>query len=238
MIPFAALFLTAFVPGVVLGTYAYPTLSVPADKLTRLKVNLTIWVFCSFSLDLMMTGTTVVYLWRTRTGLKAHSNVFAAIWTILWASAAPPLIVMFIAIIKGYMTNGSSHPGLIITIDMTAIFAGKFFVLSVMINLCGRNLIQEQLSQSAKAQYAQSRNPGGLGTPTMPVMIRKEKTTEYELNEWPITPGSARTETNPERVKSHSKDTEAKETSDELMGDVYSGQVKQPDHEQRLGSQV
>ncbi|KDN48764.1 hypothetical protein RSAG8_02751, partial [Rhizoctonia solani AG-8 WAC10335] len=81
---------------------------------------------------------------------------------------------------------------------------GKFFVLSVMINICGRNLIQEQLSQSAKAQYAQSRNPGGLGTPTMPVMIRKEKTTEYELNEWPITPGSARTETNPERVKSHS----------------------------------
>ncbi|KAH7341576.1 hypothetical protein B0J17DRAFT_647134 [Rhizoctonia solani] len=224
MIPFCALFITAFVPGVGLGTYAYPTLSVPADELARIKVHFTIWIFCSFTLDLAMTATTVVYLWRSRTGLKEHSNVFITIWTILWTSAAPPLILMFIAIVDGYMTKQSSHPSLIIGVDIT----GKFFVLSVMINLCGRNIIQEKLSQSARAQSGNSRNHGGLGISTIPVMIRQEKTTEYELNEWSITPRSPRIDIDYEHAGGHSEDTEAKVSSNDLklVIDVHTGQIK------------
>ncbi|CAE7177205.1 unnamed protein product [Rhizoctonia solani] len=199
MIPFAVLFIMAFVPGVGLGTYAYPALSVPEDKLARIKVHFTIWIFCSFSLGLLMTGTTVVYLWRTRTGLKEHSNAFTAIWTIIWISAAPPLILMFICIIEAYAPQLSPRPRLIIALDIT----GKFSVLSIMISVCGRSLIQEKLNQSAMSR---SRSPNGLGTTTIPIMIRKEKTTEYELNEWPIAPGSPRTETNHEQAKSHSED--------------------------------
>ncbi|KAG8737505.1 hypothetical protein FRC11_001995, partial [Ceratobasidium sp. 423] len=149
-------------------------------------------------------------------------------------SAAPPLILMFIAIVDGYMTELPSHPSLIVAVDI----AGKFFVLSVMINLCGRNLIQEKLSQSAKAQSGHSRNQGGLGVSTIPVMIRQEETTEYELNEWPIAPRSPGTDMDHGRVGNRSEGTEAKDSSNELVLEVHPEQIKQRDlvvsEEQRL----
>ncbi|CAE6537424.1 unnamed protein product [Rhizoctonia solani] len=257
MIPLCAMFIAALIPGVGLGTYAYPAMSVAEDELARIKVHFTIWISCSFALDLAMTATTVVYLWRTRTGLKEHSNVFTAVWTVLWVSssrlflarvcltsAAPPLILMFIAIVDGYMTKLPSHPSLIVAVDI----AGKFFVLSVMINLCGRNLIQEKLSRSAKTQSGNSRNQGGLGVSTIPVMIRQEKTTEYELNEWPVTLRSPRMEVDHRRIGSHSEEMEAKDSGNELVVEVHPEQIKQHDlviseelrlsSEQRLGHYV
>lgn len=64
------------------------------------------------------------------------------------------------------------------------------------------------------------------------------KTTEYELNEWPATPRSPRTDVYTERTEGHSEDIEAKASSNEFEVAHQHDQVKRPDlainEEQRL----
>ncbi|CAE6375340.1 unnamed protein product [Rhizoctonia solani] len=279
MVPFFALFLAALIPGVALGTYTYPALSVADDKLASIKVHCMVYLLFlkeafetikirSCNMDILLVhirfcndchycSVSVADTNRSKGAFKCvHSRLDNSVGESplsyiceprlrvvntythgIQTSAAPPLILMFVSIVDGFMIKQTSHSSLIVGADIT----GKFFVLSVMINLCGRNIIQEQLNQSLKAQSKQSRNQSGLGTNTIPVMIREEKTTEYELSEWPITPRSPRTDLGHGQVETHSEDMEAKGSSSGITADAHTESIKQPDlvilEEERLSSE-
>ncbi|CAE6530455.1 unnamed protein product [Rhizoctonia solani] len=136
-------------------------------------------------------------------------------------SAAPPLILMVIGIIDGYLIKGSPNPAFIIAVDIT----GKFFLLSVMINLCGRNLVQEEfnLSAGAKPRPSLMRNQAGLSINPISVMIQQEKFTEYELNEWPLTSNSAKADIGHERFEIHPEETATNHSGDETVVDLERG---------------
>ncbi|KAH7341575.1 hypothetical protein B0J17DRAFT_714739 [Rhizoctonia solani] len=195
MIPFVALFIAAFVPGVVLGAYVYPSLPIADDELSK-------------------------------------------------TSASPPLILMVIAIIDGYLIKGSPNPAFIIAVDIT----GKFFLLSVMINLCGRNLVQEKFNRSsgAKPRPSLMRNQGGLSMNPISVMIQQEKFTEYELNEWPLTSNSAKADVGHERFDNHPEETATNNSGEDTVVGLEQGkqtsliisEEQWLSNEQRLNRQV
>ncbi|KAF8753450.1 hypothetical protein RHS01_07063 [Rhizoctonia solani] len=142
----------------------------------------------------------------------------------MWTSAAPPLILMAIAIIDEYMVKGSSNPAFIITVDIT----GKFFLLSVMINLCGRNLVQERFNLVMSPRRPRSyppRSHDGAAANVISVTIQQEKFTEYELNEWPFAPKSPGINLNHKRTESRSS-VETKAPDSELTRDVHNEYTK------------
>ncbi|CUA77754.1 hypothetical protein RSOLAG22IIIB_06761 [Rhizoctonia solani] len=77
-------------------------------------------------------------------GLAEHNSVFRTIWQVTWVSAAPPPILMIVAIINGYIINKIAHPVTAMTVDMT----GKSYALSLMITIAGRGYIRSQLDNS------------------------------------------------------------------------------------------
>ncbi|CAE7170800.1 unnamed protein product [Rhizoctonia solani] len=142
ILPLLALWIAAFIPGLLLGYYFLE--SVKHSTLKPASIALAIWIFSSFTLELCITTSTVIYLLRTRTGLAEHSNVFKTIWQVTWVSAAPPPILMTIVVINGYIINTLRHPVTAMTVDMT----GKSYALSLMITLVGRGYIRDQLDNS------------------------------------------------------------------------------------------
>lgn len=103
-----------------------------------------VWIFSSFALEVCVTTTTVVYLFRTRTGLAEHNGVFKTIWQVTWVSAALPPILMTVVWINAYIINKLTHPITAVVADMT----GKAYVLSLMITIVGRGYIRAQLDNS------------------------------------------------------------------------------------------
>ncbi|CEL55609.1 hypothetical protein RSOLAG1IB_01621 [Rhizoctonia solani AG-1 IB] len=134
---------------------------------------------------------------------------------------------MAIAIIDGYLVKGSSNPTLIITVDIT----GKFFLFSVMINLCGRNLVQESfnLAMSPQPRSLPSRNYDGAATNAISVEIQREKFTEYELNEWPFAPKSPGICLGHKQSESRSDNTETEIYSNELTMCTHTEHTKPPE---------
>ncbi|KAG8739329.1 hypothetical protein FRC12_016361 [Ceratobasidium sp. 428] len=94
-----------------------------------------------------MTITSVVYLLRSRTGLSEHDGIFNAVWQVIWASAAPPLLIMTVPVVAQFLNLGPWHPAILVPAGMS----GKLFLLSLMISVLGRGYIREKLSiQSAQ----------------------------------------------------------------------------------------
>lgn len=153
IVPFLALWITALVPGIFLGVYFAQSLKF--STLKQAQVALAIWMFSSFGLELCVTITTVVYLLRTRTDLVEHNGVFNTIWQVTWVSAAPPPILMTIVLINGYLVNSLIHWLTQLAVDMT----GKFYVLSLMITIVGREYIRARLDQNVARD---SPPPGSL----------------------------------------------------------------------------
>ncbi|QRW18140.1 cytochrome oxidase assembly factor [Rhizoctonia solani] len=220
MIPFGALWIAAFVPGVCLGAYAYPLVSIATNELVKVSFEY-----------IQGGGQTPILTLPVQIQLKVHfskeySNVFLIVWAVMWTSAAPPLILMAIAIIDEYMVKGSSNPAFIITVEIT----GKFFLLSVMINLCGRNLVQERFNLVMSPRRPRSyppRDHDGAAANVISVTIQQEKFTEYELNEWPFAPKSPGTNLNHKRTESRSS-VETKTPDSELTRNVHNEYTKRP----------
>ncbi|CAE6359078.1 unnamed protein product [Rhizoctonia solani] len=75
--------------------------------------------------------------------LKVNHCVLVVVWQVLWASAAPPLILVTISIVDGYLIPGSSKVVGVISIAMM----GKINVLSLMINVVGQEHIRQQFQR-------------------------------------------------------------------------------------------
>ncbi|CAE6500088.1 unnamed protein product [Rhizoctonia solani] len=114
--------------------------------LRRGRIALTVWAFSWFVLELGMTVITIVFLYRMRTGMfnRLHDGIFCTVWQVIWTSVTPPLILMAIVIIDGYVTPGSPSVPSIIAVALTA----KFFALSLMITLVGQGHIREKFKRS------------------------------------------------------------------------------------------
>ncbi|CAE6410334.1 unnamed protein product [Rhizoctonia solani] len=159
IIPFLVLLSASLVSGimvVVCGSAVMGSKLVPNKDLA-----LAVCVASSFILDLFTTTTTIVFLYRTRTGLSEHDSLFSAIWQVMWASAAPPLIVMSITLFNGYIIPGGPLP---LTIFSSGINA-KVFTLSLMISLLGQSHIRRRLAGSHPSQLPNvdsSRNTMGV----------------------------------------------------------------------------
>ncbi|CAE6438142.1 unnamed protein product [Rhizoctonia solani] len=131
VLPLLALWLTALIPGLLLGYYLVE--SVKRSTLQPASIALAVWIFSSLTLELCVTATTVIYLFRTRTDLVEHSGVFKTIWQVTWVSAAPPPILMIAVAINGYIAHNIAHPTTAVAVDMT----GKIYTLSLMITTVG-----------------------------------------------------------------------------------------------------
>ncbi|KAH7326848.1 hypothetical protein B0J17DRAFT_221048 [Rhizoctonia solani] len=154
--PFLVLLLASFGSGVICGSV------MTGSKEARNKdLALAVCVGTSFVLDLFMTTTTIIFLYRTRTGLSEHDSLFTAIWQIMWASAAPPLILMSITLVNGYIIPGGPPPLTVLSAGMIA----KVFTLSLMISLLGQNHVRQRLDRSHPSQIANlgsSRGAAGI----------------------------------------------------------------------------
>ncbi|CEL58324.1 hypothetical protein RSOLAG1IB_03070 [Rhizoctonia solani AG-1 IB] len=141
--PLLGLWLAAWTPGLMTGYYL-------AEALRRNTVHLAsvavaIWTSCSLTLELCVTVTTVVFLFRSRTGLLEHNGVFKTVWQVTWVSAALPPIMMIVMSINGYVINDLTHPITTIAADSM----GKVYAISLMITITGRGFIRAQLDGSS-----------------------------------------------------------------------------------------
>ncbi|KAG8694324.1 hypothetical protein FRC09_009914 [Ceratobasidium sp. 395] len=64
---------------------------------------------------------------------KAHNGVFTTIWNVIWTAAAPPLAVMLVVMVDGYMVPDSDHGWATFFTNLS----GKVYALSIMITLAG-----------------------------------------------------------------------------------------------------
>ncbi|KAJ1306373.1 hypothetical protein OPQ81_007379 [Rhizoctonia solani] len=144
IVPLLLLGVTSFVSAIMLGAYARQSLTHPPNGAAP-GVNLStgVWSFSSLAFDMITTLSTIVYFFRARKDLNARQGILLAVWQILWASAAPPLILMVISIVDEYMIPSSSGVVGVVAIAMM----GKFHVLSLMINIVGRGYIRQQFKR-------------------------------------------------------------------------------------------
>ncbi|CAE6451926.1 unnamed protein product [Rhizoctonia solani] len=177
IIPFLVLFLAFFASGVMVVICGSV---VTGSKEARNKSHIVaVCVSSSFVLDLLMTTTTIIFLYRTRTGLGEHDSLFTAIWRIMWVSAAPPLVLMSIILINGYIIPSGPPP---LTILSAAIIA-KVSTLSLMINLLGQNHLRQRLDRSRPSQILNvDSSRGAAGIISEPVFAPITVTT-YTIEE-------------------------------------------------------
>ncbi|CEL53544.1 hypothetical protein RSOLAG1IB_06399 [Rhizoctonia solani AG-1 IB] len=108
------------------------------------KITLGLWAFSSFAVDLLMTITTGYYLYKTRTGSSQyHRGVFFTAWNVIWAAAVPPMALIIVVIIDGYLIPNSDHGVATFLTDLS----GKIYALSLMITLTGRGYVRQKLSE-------------------------------------------------------------------------------------------
>ncbi|GAB1523484.1 hypothetical protein RhiTH_006634 [Rhizoctonia solani] len=92
-----------------------------------------VWSFSSLAFDAI----------TTLSNLNANQGALFVVWQVLWASAAPPLILIFINIIDTYAVSGG---GGLIGVIATAMM-GKVLVLSLMVNVVGQSRIRQQFER-------------------------------------------------------------------------------------------
>ncbi|CAE7058073.1 unnamed protein product [Rhizoctonia solani] len=102
----------------------------------------TIWIFSAFTLDLSLTLTMVIYLYRLRADHGDQDNVFLTVWHVVWASASPPLALMAMVIFDVYILPGTLVPSLLV-----AALTEKFLLISLMIALMGQGYVRRQLDR-------------------------------------------------------------------------------------------
>ncbi|CAE6438134.1 unnamed protein product [Rhizoctonia solani] len=163
VLPLLALWLTALIPGLMTGYYLVETLR--RSTIQPASIAMAIWTFSSLLLELCVTVTTVVFLFRSRTGLVEHNGLFKIVWQVTWVSAALPPILMVILSINGYIVNNLTHPITVTAADLMGAYMryllaefnltsptrnlGKVYTLSLMITIAGKGLIRARLDGSS-----------------------------------------------------------------------------------------
>ncbi|KAG8779936.1 hypothetical protein FRC12_023685 [Ceratobasidium sp. 428] len=130
--PYLVLWLATATSGCGIATLIMLSVQVK-DLANKQKITLGVWVFGSFFIDLLMTCTSTS---------NAHNDVFTTIWNVIWAAAAPPLAVMLVVMVDGYMVPGSDHGWATFFTNLS----GKVYALSIMITLAGRGYVRQKLS--------------------------------------------------------------------------------------------
>ncbi|KAG9128153.1 hypothetical protein FRC07_004265 [Ceratobasidium sp. 392] len=93
--------------------------------------------------------TSIVYLYRSYAGYGeyGYKSVLNTLWQVIWASAAPPLVITVIPLINQFVARSFIDPLTIFPVALT----GKLFLLSLMISLIGRGYIREKFDQLARS---------------------------------------------------------------------------------------
>ncbi|CAE6479019.1 unnamed protein product, partial [Rhizoctonia solani] len=102
-----------------------------------------VWSFSSLAFDIITTFSTIAYFFCARKDLNARPGILSIVWQVLWASATPPLILVIISIVDGYLIPGS--PGIIGVVAI--VMMGKIYVLSLMINVVGQGYIRQRFER-------------------------------------------------------------------------------------------
>ncbi|CAE6445757.1 unnamed protein product [Rhizoctonia solani] len=124
---------------------------------------------CAFVVYVSVTATTIVFLYRTRTGLREHDGIFNTIWQVIWASAAPPLIALTINIVNGYIVKSGPHA----LTFMAGCLNAKFCNLSLMINLIGQGHIRRKFESRVPnlPTISTSQTPGIISEPVFAISM-------------------------------------------------------------------
>ncbi|GAB1527256.1 hypothetical protein RhiTH_010431 [Rhizoctonia solani] len=106
-----------------------------SPRTTSPEVNVAngVWSFSSLAFDLITTLTTIVYLIRIHKDLALNEGAILAIDIHVQGSMAPPLILIILTIVYGYVIPDSSQVETVIVDAMM----GKAFVLSLMVSIVG-----------------------------------------------------------------------------------------------------
>ncbi|KAG9118671.1 hypothetical protein FRC07_006705, partial [Ceratobasidium sp. 392] len=134
----------------------------------EVQVTVAIWIFSLLLLDLMMTASTIVYLYRSHNGLAEHGGIFSVVWQVTWASAIPPLVLMMVPVVAQFVDSGPSHAAALIPFGMS----GKFFLLSLMISLVGRGYVRGKLAELSEPTGQSNSTSGRDGVISLPVFAR------------------------------------------------------------------
>ncbi|KDN43370.1 hypothetical protein RSAG8_06154, partial [Rhizoctonia solani AG-8 WAC10335] len=144
--PLLLLWLTSLVSAIAIGGYGIElTEHGPLNAIHGLQISSKIWGFSSLILDMITTFSTIVYLHHVRKNLGGSHSVFVMVWQVMWTSATPPLILMTIGIVDGYVIEVSPGPRVVSVVSSA--MTGKFLVLSLMINLVGQKYIREHFER-------------------------------------------------------------------------------------------
>ncbi|CAE6519702.1 unnamed protein product [Rhizoctonia solani] len=142
IIPLLLLWIATLVSAIMMGGRIAQTLDRALDETTSgFSISRELWSFSSLAFDTITTFSTFVYFFYIE--LNAHHGILVVIWRILWASATPPLALVAISIIDEYaVPSGSGVVG-----DVAIGMMGKVYVLSIMINIVGRQYIRERFER-------------------------------------------------------------------------------------------
>lgn len=176
IVPFLLCLLTALVSGILLGVYSM-RLGESPDLYQNKIVAMTIWAFSSFILDLCMTLTTIVFLYRSRKDFSEYKTIFGTIWQVMWASAVPPLILMFVVVFNEYIFPERGF----VPARLSSAMTGKFFALSLMITLVGQGHVRRMLEQAHRSHLSDSTiSRADAGAISVPVFAPTTSTV-YEM---------------------------------------------------------
>ncbi|KAH7336776.1 hypothetical protein B0J17DRAFT_769024 [Rhizoctonia solani] len=144
IIPLLLLWVISSVSAFVIGAYTSRSLThSPNQPTLGAAISTEVWSFSSLAFDTITTFSTIIYFFCVSKDLNARPGILLVVWQILWASAAPPLILIIISIFGGYIIPGSSGVAGVIAISMM----GKFYVLSLMINVAGQGYIRQEFER-------------------------------------------------------------------------------------------
>ncbi|CAE6491059.1 unnamed protein product [Rhizoctonia solani] len=161
-VPLLVLWMTSLVSAIMIGTFLLKALAhPPTGPALDIYFSNVVWSFSSLAFDAITTLSTIFYFYRIRKDLNANQGALFVVWQVLWASAAPPLILIFINIIDTYAVSGG---GGLIGVIATAMMGkgnvshlpeqsgliraiGKVLVLSLMVNVVGQSRIRQQFER-------------------------------------------------------------------------------------------
>ncbi|CAE6432331.1 unnamed protein product [Rhizoctonia solani] len=162
IIPLLLLWVVSSVSAFIIGAYISQSLTrSPGQPTLGAAVSTEVWSFSSLAFDMITTCSTVIYFFCVSKDLNARPGILLVVWQILWASAAPPLILIIISIFDGYIIPGKSGIAGVIAIGMMGnvgvncssnwqslnLVVGKFYVLSLMINVVGQGYIRQEFER-------------------------------------------------------------------------------------------
>ncbi|QRW25277.1 hypothetical protein RhiXN_07226 [Rhizoctonia solani] len=97
----------SLVSAIMIGTFLLKALAhPPTGPALDIYFSNVVWSFSSLAFDAITTLSTIFYFYRIRKDLNANQGALFVVWQVLWASAAPPLILIFINIIDTYAVSG------------------------------------------------------------------------------------------------------------------------------------